>query len=421
MKNFPAKKILKKIATCFKSAGFDCYAVGGCVRDWLDGKSDIKDIDVEVFGPTYEQMVTILSEFGEVNQVGKSFLVAKLRIDSIDFDFSIPRQETKTGDGHTGFEVIALDKPTVRHAAMRRDFTINAIYRHCLDGTICDPFGGQYDLKMRILRPVSPLFVEDPLRVLRGFQFIARFGLTMDIIFIKYAVHLQYEIDTISVERVWGEWEKWMVKGYCLGDALHCLSVLGKWLPSQLDSLNTDFSNTLFNTLNLVRLYAYSEWERKVLTLATLRRYILQTNRESGTREWMATDFFKAIGCPITLDLAACALTDVYFVMEDVSEGKVRRLLNQLAENGLSLKLLEALIRMHEPIPAWFKNIQRIAVQLHTEPDGKTKPLINGFHLMETFGYQQGKELGGALKELYERQLDGHFDTVEDGLALVKK
>lgn len=76
-----------------------------------------------------------------------------------------------------------LPDPTLsfEKAASRRDFTVNAILRDALTGEIVDPFGGQADLKNHILRAVPGAgFEEDPLRVLRGAQFAARYALTVD-------------------------------------------------------------------------------------------------------------------------------------------------------------------------------------------------------------------------------------------------
>ncbi|MDR0902944.1 MAG: polynucleotide adenylyltransferase, partial [Opitutaceae bacterium] len=100
--------------------------VGGCVRDALLGL-EAKDFDVEVPGVTFEELHRALAPFGVTDVVGRSFGVIKMRIDGTEYDFSLPRRESKTGAGHRGFAVSPEPGLTDAEAAARRDFTINAI------------------------------------------------------------------------------------------------------------------------------------------------------------------------------------------------------------------------------------------------------------------------------------------------------
>ena len=89
----------------------------------------------------------------------------------------MPRTEFKSGFGHRGFSVEIDPNLSFEKAACRRDFTINAMGLDPLNGKLEDPYEGKKDLDNKILRHVSPAFIEDPLRVLRGMQFAARFDL----------------------------------------------------------------------------------------------------------------------------------------------------------------------------------------------------------------------------------------------------
>jgi len=83
--------------------------IGGYVRDFLL-KIKSKDIDIELYGiSSFSKLEEILNEFGDVNSVGKSFGVCKLRVDDLDLDFSFPRIDSKIDKGHKGFE-IKIDK-----------------------------------------------------------------------------------------------------------------------------------------------------------------------------------------------------------------------------------------------------------------------------------------------------------------------
>ncbi len=158
------------------------YIVGGFVRDLMLGLKP-KDADVEVYGVAPTELVALLNKmFGNVNEAGRAFGVLKVAIgDGLELDVSIPRRESKSGLGHTGFLINSDPSLDVKEAARRRDFTVNAMAMDPLTGVIFDPFGGLEDVKTRTLRVTDPAkFVEDPLRVLRAVQFLARLDFTVD-------------------------------------------------------------------------------------------------------------------------------------------------------------------------------------------------------------------------------------------------
>ena len=187
--------------------------VGGGVRDWLLGLA-AKDLDVEVGGVDFETLHRALAPFGSTDVVGRSFGVIKVRsaASGTEYDFSLPRRESKTGAGHRGFAVAPEPGLGDAEAAARRDFTLNAIAYDPFADAIIDPHGGRADLARRILRHTSPAFTEDPLRVLRAFQLAARFDLTLapETAAVCRAIAPAYA--ELPVERVWGEWEKWAAK-----------------------------------------------------------------------------------------------------------------------------------------------------------------------------------------------------------------
>src|SRR5437764_918792 len=102
--------------------------VGGGVRDWLLGLA-AKDFDVEVAGVDFETLRRTLAPFGPTDIVGRSFGVIKVRsiASGTEYDFSLPRRESKTGAGHRGFAVAPDPALNDTDAAARRDFTVNAI------------------------------------------------------------------------------------------------------------------------------------------------------------------------------------------------------------------------------------------------------------------------------------------------------
>lgn len=143
------------------------YLVGGAVRDRLLGRP-VQDRDWVVVGATPEQML----ELG-YTQVGADFPVF-LHPQSKE-EYALARTERKQGKGYAGFVFDTDAAVTLEQDLQRRDLTINAIAEHS-DRTVIDPFGGVADLHRRVLRHVSPAFVEDPVRLLRIARFLARYA-----------------------------------------------------------------------------------------------------------------------------------------------------------------------------------------------------------------------------------------------------
>ncbi|MDP1784725.1 MAG: HD domain-containing protein [Sulfuricurvum sp.] len=174
-------QILTPLIQHLSHHGITPIFVGGCVRDHLLGKESL-DIDIELYGINDStSLPNILKPFGKINEVGKSFGVYKFHHKGYSIDLSLPRTENKSGRGHKGFEVQTYSDLDFVTASVRRDFTINAIGYNPLTQTLLDPHNGTSDLHAKRLRCVDPCtFVQDPLRVLRAVQFVARFELTCD-------------------------------------------------------------------------------------------------------------------------------------------------------------------------------------------------------------------------------------------------
>lgn len=148
------------------SAGLTVYRVGGVVRDRLLGR-EAADADYVVVGATPESML----ERG-FRPVGRDFPV--FLHPASGEEYALARTERKAGRGYHGFVFHTGPDVTLEADLERRDLTINAMAEDA-DGRLIDPFGGRRDLDERILRHVSPAFLEDPVRVLRLARFRARF------------------------------------------------------------------------------------------------------------------------------------------------------------------------------------------------------------------------------------------------------
>jgi tRNA nucleotidyltransferase (CCA-adding enzyme) len=121
-------------------------------------------------------------------------------------EYALARTERKTAKGYQGFAVYAAPDVTLEQDLSRRDFTINAIAR-AADGTLTDPYHGLADLKAGVLRHVSAAFSEDPVRILRGARFAARFGFAIapETLQLMRDMVANGEVDALVAERVWQE------------------------------------------------------------------------------------------------------------------------------------------------------------------------------------------------------------------------
>ena len=207
--------ILDTISQVLKRHHAKAMVVGGSVRDhFLELPS--KDYDIEVYGlETMDELEEILSSFGSVNLVGKSFGVLKFVHNGEEYDFSFPRQESKVTKGHKGFEVEVDGSLDFKMAAKRRDFTVNALGYAIEEKHFIDPFGGLDDIKKKQLRHIDDeTFIEDPLRVYRAVQFCARFSFTLSDetkILCKKMVS-KGMLEELPKERVYLEWTKLLLK-----------------------------------------------------------------------------------------------------------------------------------------------------------------------------------------------------------------
>ena len=191
---------VEQIASAVKSGGGRAFYVGGFVRDRLLGLKP-KDIDIEVYGLTGQNLLELLEQYGRVDLIGKQFGVFRVR--GVDAEFALPRSDSSGRKP----EVVVDPSLDFKEATRRRDLTVNAILMDVLGGEIIDPWRGQDDLKNKLLRAPDPeRFIEDPLRYYRVMQFLARFEMRVDESL--DSVCRSMPLDGVAAERVAEEFEK---------------------------------------------------------------------------------------------------------------------------------------------------------------------------------------------------------------------
>ena len=187
------------------AAGYAAYAVGGCVRDSLLGRTAH---DWDLCTSALPQQVMELFGAEQCIPTGLQHGTVTIKYGGRLYETTTFRTEGSYTDGRHPDEVQFV--PDVREDLARRDFTINAMAYNEAEGLV-DPFGGQKDLQNGLLRAVGEpqqRFTEDALRILRLYRFAARFGFALDAATARAARQLAPHLDCISAERIQEELAK---------------------------------------------------------------------------------------------------------------------------------------------------------------------------------------------------------------------
>ena len=424
------------------------FLVGGCVRDALLGEP-VKDLDFEVFGIDYEQLVEVLGQWGRADLVGRSFGVVKLTTDEGCFDFALPRRDSKTGAGHRGFAVQVDPSLTPAEAAARRDFTINSLMYDLRRGQLLDAHGGQADLALRILRHTSPAFTEDPLRVLRGMQMISRFCLTAAPETLVLCREMSPSHDELPPERRREEWLKWAALARMPGRGLTFLAESG-WLVHYPELAGTRgipqdpewhpegdvWQHTLYAVDELAGMSAWLELDRNARSILMFAVLLHDTGKNGTTRREvrggseriispghehesarLAVDFLERMDLPIHLRQRIVPLVTHHMAhFAEPTDRAVRRLASRLhpatvRELGL-LMTADASARpprarqVPPTVTALLARADRLELQ-----NAAPKPILMGRHLLDR-GYPTGPGMGKLLAKAFEAQLDGEFSDL---------
>lgn len=451
-----AQSIAYDIAQLVKNAGGRALLVGGCVRDELLG-CECDDIDIECFGIGPDVLIKELSSRYELDLVGASFGVIKLLRENVDV--ALPRRETKLGLGHRAFETECDPSLSVRDAAARRDFTINAIYKDPLTGEFVDPWGGKDDLEKRILRHVSPHFSEDPLRVLRGMQFVARFGLEAAAETIEICRAMA--IENLARERLFEEWAKLLLKGTKISKGLEFLRATGwvKYYP-ELERLigceqdpNWHPEGDVWNhTLCCLDAFALEREKRSEEGRGDRREDLIvgfavlchDFGKPACTRYDPVKKRIRSLGHddagvePTVSFLER--LTNGEKLLKEVpplvrfhmrpfsmwrdksSDSAIRRLAAKVVRIDRLVRVAAADDLGRPPYPSSPEHLQWLADQarrLEVE-SAAPFPIVRGRDLI-ALGMKPSVEFGKILSALYEAQLDGKFSTLEEAISFFKE
>jgi tRNA nucleotidyltransferase (CCA-adding enzyme) len=449
--------VLERIIRDLRAAGFRALIAGGAVRDALLG-IEPKDIDIEVYGITYDQLAEFLRAYGRVDLVGKSFGVVKFTAPGGEScDFSVPRRDSKIGLHHRDFLAVFDPAITPSEAASRRDFTINAMSYDPLTHELLDFFGGRDDLANRVLRATSDAFSEDPLRVLRGMQFASRFNLSLDPATAEMSRAIAEEYSTIARQRVAEEFMKWATKATHPGRIGEYLLACGwmrhfpelerifgipqdpEWHPEGDVGVHT--MHVLNQAAHIADRDGCTGDDRAVLLFAAMTHDFAKADttelrEKEGKLRWtayghepaggpLAQRFLERIGIKSAIVEQVVPLVENHLAHSsigvDVTARAVRRLAMRLAPASITqlIRLIEADASGRPPrepgLPDAAARIRDVAAAQSVAEQPQT-PLIQGRHVMPYFQNEPGPHIGKVTRAAYEAQADGGFSNEDEAM-----
>jgi len=339
-----------------------------------------------------------------------------------------------------------------REAASRRDFTINAISIDPLTDELLDPYNGAIDLKARRLRHVSDAFSEDPLRVLRGMQFVARFNLEAAPETIALCRELSPE--HLPSERLWEEWKKLILKGAHPSKGLLFLQACN-WLQyfPEIEALvgceqDPEWhpeGDVWTHTCHCLDAYARHRigdaWEDLIVGLAVLchdmgKAVSSFVDEKTGR---IRSPRHDVDGVPIAraflerltrqkkifeevLPLVEQHMRPLALYRDGAGDTAIRRLaarvkrVDRLTRVAFADKLGRPPIVVDDfPEGDWLlKKATELAIE-----DSAPKPILLGRHLVE-LGIKPGPNFGKILDRAYEAQIEGEFTDEASARSYLK-
>lgn len=443
---------LRTIIDNLLSHNFTPYIVGGFTRDTVLGVQS-KDMDIEVFGCSIQQLENVLSQLGRVDTVGKKFGVIKLTTSNGDYDFSIPRRDNKVGVGRSGFEVEFDQTLTPKQAAARRDFTFNAMFLD-KDCNLVDPHNGVQDLMKNRLRHTSSAFNEDPTRVLRGMRFCGQLNLRPCRTTIKVCKEMSDRYSEIESDMIWAEWSKWATRSIKPSRGLGFLWITGwihhypelyaltrlpqepKWHPEGtawqhtkhvVDQMNEicqrDFIVGDKKIINMFGALLHDVGKAVTTTVNSAGEIVSPGHDEAGVE--IAHSFMERINMPKHYRDAVAEVVRYHMRHINNPTAKAARRFASVISNIDKNDWLRIVEADHSGRPPFPVGIPEDAIKLYElineeESSNRVEQLILGRHLISN-GFVPSPKFGIVLREVYEIQLDEGLSFDELLMIAIKK
>ncbi|MDY4890771.1 MAG: HD domain-containing protein [Prevotella sp.] len=452
------KDIFHTISNVADKLGYECYVVGGYVRD-LFLQRPSKDIDVVVVGSGIEMATQLKQVLGKKAHLSvfRNFGTAQVKYHNMEVEFVGARKESYNRNSRKPI----VEDGTLEDDQNRRDFTINAM-AICLNadrfGELVDPFYGIEDLEDGIMcTPLDPdiTFSDDPLRMMRCVRFATQLRFTIEDETFDALIRNAERIKIVSGERIKDELNKIIMadtpsRGFV---DLHRCGLLQLIMPelTALDIVETcngrSHKNNFYHTLEVldnVSRKSDNLWLRWAALLHDIGKP--KSKRWDNAQGWtfhnhnfigakMVPTLFRRLALPldnkmkyvqmmVDLHMRPIAIAD-----NVVTDSAVRRLINDAGEDIDDLMLLcEADITSKNEVrkKMFIENFRMVREKLADlkEKDFKRllQPCIDGNEIMQMFGLTPSKEVGILKQTLKEAVLDNKVANEREPLmALLKQ
>lgn len=433
----------------------DLYFVGGCVRDQFFGEES-KDIDCELFNIEVKDFEEFLktSNIEYYIEPTAKFPVYRVQFIDCEAEIGFPRRDNKTGSKHSDYEIEVDPFMTIKDAAKRRDFTINAIYQNVITKEYIDPFGGiNACIDKRLLAVDDETFKEDALRLLRAFQFVARFNLNTDKF--SFDASMLDELKDIAPTSIYQEFQKAINKGKHFSEALQYLAdfnILKELFPEIARMIGCQHSlvhhkegdvwehtkrvvqaamNTSDDTYRKIIFYAAllhdigkpltSTWSEKK------NDYTTYEHDKIGAE--IAEPILNALGVPIKMRKPIVSLIKHHMLtMGEIGNKTILKKADQFKTERINWEMLLNLIcadelgTLNENFSERMTEHQQLISRI-TNLGVFHKPLIelvSGQDLID-LGLKEGKMIGVVLKEIRDLQLCQRISTKKEAIEFANR
>ena len=430
------KTVAKEIVACLQKAGYAAFWVGGCVRDFLLGREP-QDIDIATDAKP-EQVEKL---FPRTIAVGKKFGVIVVIEDKQQFQVATFRSEENYQDGRRPEKVVFSN---AKADALRRDFTVNALFYDPISKTTHDWVGGEKDLRAKIIRTIGKpeeRFGEDHLRLLRAIRFAAQLNFEIEPATFAAVQALAPKIKLISAERIRDELLKLFRPPYAARglDLLRDSGLMPYVLPELVATITCDQSpnyhpeGSVYNHIRLM-LEQLPPDAPETLPWAVLLHDIGKPPTASVDEKNDLIHFYghEKIGA----DMSRAILNRLRFPKKEIDETVIcvrhhmqfkdvkqmrkatlrRMLLRDTFPLELELHKLDCLgsHRSLEYYDFLVEQVKELDQQPHIRP-----PLLNGKDLID-LGMKPGPALGELLNEIREKQLSDELKNKREAKVWVK-
>lgn len=417
-----------EIVRQLQSAGYTAVFAGGCVRDALRGHA-IKDVDIATSARP-EEVAALFP--AQCIGVGKSFGVMLVVLEGRSFDVATFRTDGGYQDGRHPDSIAYAN---AREDALRRDFTVNALFYDPLSGQVMDFVGGEADLRAGIVRTVGDAqtrFREDRLRLLRAVRFASVCGWTLEEETWAAVKAEAPHLGCVSMERIRTEFLRMLCESERPSVAMNLLlesGLLEVFFPEMLklkgclqDPVWHPEGDVWVHTLRMLDLTPAprdSELVWAILLHDIAKPAALIVARKPDGSPWYRTPNHARFGAEMTEPLlrrfkeskeciehvrTAVEHHMQFISMPQMKEASIRKMLGR-PTIALEMELHRVdCLSSHGKLDLY--DLAKEHLARYAQEPILPQPLITGKDLL-ALGFRPGPQMGALLKQLYAAQLEG--------------